>query len=212
MFVPGPGDAGPSSVLPQPPLRKQVTAALREKVPGAVFTSNPCRLRFYNQQVVIFRGNVQARMRRLCLVPPTGELGRAARGCMERSSSHAAGLPLLLLMSRARVPPGTLVQAQPATVGLQRLRLILIKVSGGSGPGAVNLELCCGHPVSEQECGSGFVQPACTLLLVSPHEQWHSASRLVQTLTAAACKRLPCLVLPTGQSKESGSWLDMYLP
>ena len=88
VFVPGPGDAGPSSVLPQPPLRKQVTAALRERVPGAVFTSNPCRIRFYNQQVVIFRGNVQARMRRLCLVPPTGELGRhATRVCMGWNSS-----------------------------------------------------------------------------------------------------------------------------
>ena len=88
VFVPGPGDAGPSSVLPQPPLRKQVTAALREKVPCAIFASNPCRLRFYSQQVVIFRGNVQALMRRLCLVPPTGELGcRATRVCVGGESS-----------------------------------------------------------------------------------------------------------------------------
>jgi hypothetical protein len=43
VFVPGPGDPSPSPALPKPPLPKTLTKALRQKVPTAVFSSNPCR-------------------------------------------------------------------------------------------------------------------------------------------------------------------------
>lgn len=71
IFVPGPGDPGPANVLPRPALPAYFTADLRQLLPTAVFASNPCRLRLYTQQVVLFRSNLQNHMRRLCLIPPT---------------------------------------------------------------------------------------------------------------------------------------------
>lgn len=73
IFVPGPGDPGPGSVLPRPALPAYFTADLRQLLPTAVFASNPCRIRLYTQQVVLFRSDLQNHMRRLCLIPPTSE-------------------------------------------------------------------------------------------------------------------------------------------
>lgn len=74
IFVPGPGDPGPGSVLPRPALPAYFTSDLRQLLPTAVFASNPCRLRLYTQQVVLFRSDLQNHMRRLCLIPPTSKL------------------------------------------------------------------------------------------------------------------------------------------
>ena len=49
---------------------KAITSA---QVPGAVFGSNPCRVRHGTQELVFFRGDLEARMRRQCLLPPRGE-------------------------------------------------------------------------------------------------------------------------------------------
>ena len=49
MFVPGPGDAGPGAVLPRPPLPESLVGELRERLPNAMFASNPCRIRHYTQ-------------------------------------------------------------------------------------------------------------------------------------------------------------------
>ncbi len=74
VFVPGPGDPGPGNVLPRPALPAYFTSDLRQLLPTAVFASNPCRMRLYTQEVVLFRSDLQNHMRRLCLIPPTGEL------------------------------------------------------------------------------------------------------------------------------------------
>ncbi len=74
IFVPGPGDPGPGNVLPRPALPAYFTSDLRQLLPTAVFASNPCRIRLYTQEVVLFRIDLQNHMRRLCLIPPTGEL------------------------------------------------------------------------------------------------------------------------------------------
>ncbi len=60
MFVPGPGDAGPVHVLPRPPLAPWLTADLREA------------LRYGTQQMVLFRDDLEHRMRRQVLMPPPG--------------------------------------------------------------------------------------------------------------------------------------------
>ena len=73
LFVPGPGDPGPADVLPRPALPAYFTSELRQLLPTAVFASNPCRLRLYTQEVVLFRSDLQNHMRRLCLIPPTSE-------------------------------------------------------------------------------------------------------------------------------------------
>ncbi|XP_057446745.1 DNA polymerase epsilon subunit B [Lotus japonicus] len=73
LFIPGPDDAGPSTVLPRCALPKYITEELQEHIPNAIFASNPCRIKFYTQEIVFFRQDLLYRMRRSCLMPPSTE-------------------------------------------------------------------------------------------------------------------------------------------
>ncbi|KAE8653182.1 DNA polymerase epsilon subunit B [Cucumis sativus] len=73
LFIPGPDDAGPSTVLPRCALPKYLTEELQMHVSNAIFSSNPCRVRFYTQEIVFFRQDLLYRMRRSCLIPPSTE-------------------------------------------------------------------------------------------------------------------------------------------
>jgi hypothetical protein len=42
-------------VLPQPPLPSYFTSRLSEQLPNAIFTSNPCRIRYRAQELVVLR-------------------------------------------------------------------------------------------------------------------------------------------------------------
>lgn len=70
VLVPGPGDLGPGCSLPRPGLPRAVAAALQEAVPNAVLASNPCRIRHGGSEVVLYRDNLQQRMRGLAILPP----------------------------------------------------------------------------------------------------------------------------------------------
>ncbi|KAI5673983.1 hypothetical protein M9H77_14347 [Catharanthus roseus] len=69
LFIPGPDDVGPSTALPRCPLPKYITEELQKHVPTAIFSSNPCRVKFYTQEIVFFRQDLLYRMRRSCLIP-----------------------------------------------------------------------------------------------------------------------------------------------
>ncbi|XP_073146716.1 DNA polymerase epsilon subunit B isoform X2 [Henckelia pumila] len=73
LFIPGPDDVGPSNVLPRCLLPKYVTEELQNYIPNAAFLSNPCRIKFYTQEIVFFRQDMLYRMRRSCLMPPSNE-------------------------------------------------------------------------------------------------------------------------------------------
>lgn len=73
VFVPGPKDPGPANVLPRPRLPKFFVDELSELLPTAVFASNPCRIKWYSQEIVVFREDLLYRMRRSCVVPPSSE-------------------------------------------------------------------------------------------------------------------------------------------
>ncbi|XP_062159614.1 DNA polymerase epsilon subunit B [Alnus glutinosa] len=73
LFIPGPDDAGPSTVLPRCSLPKYLTEELQKHIPNAIFSSNPCRIKFYTQEIVFFRQDLLYRMRRSCLMPPSSE-------------------------------------------------------------------------------------------------------------------------------------------
>jgi len=63
LFVPGPRDAGLSSdVLPRPPLPKYICRNFRKRVPGATFGTNPCRLRYFTKELVLYRNNVTSEL------------------------------------------------------------------------------------------------------------------------------------------------------
>ncbi|KAG7269485.1 hypothetical protein CRUP_009998 [Coryphaenoides rupestris] len=55
VFVPGPEDPGPSTILPRPPLADHITEDFRQRIPFSVFTTNPCRIQYCSQEIVIIR-------------------------------------------------------------------------------------------------------------------------------------------------------------
>ncbi|KAK8972819.1 hypothetical protein V6N11_057330 [Hibiscus sabdariffa] len=73
VFIPGPNDPGPSTVLPRCALPKYLTEELQKHVPNAIFSSNPCRVKFYTQEIVFICQDLLYRMRRSCLIPPSTE-------------------------------------------------------------------------------------------------------------------------------------------
>jgi len=65
VFVPGPLDLTANSVLPRRPLLSSLTTRLKAKLGAKVhFMSNPCRIKFCGQELVIFREDTMARMLR----------------------------------------------------------------------------------------------------------------------------------------------------
>ncbi|KAF8663414.1 hypothetical protein AX16_000986 [Volvariella volvacea WC 439] len=64
VFVPGPLDLTVNSVLPRMPIMSSFTTRLRAKIPKVYFASNPCRIKFFNQELIVFREDVMSRMLR----------------------------------------------------------------------------------------------------------------------------------------------------
>lgn len=64
VFVPGPLDITVNSTLPRKPLLSTLTTKLKNKIPKVHFATNPCRIKFFDQEIVIFREDLMARMLR----------------------------------------------------------------------------------------------------------------------------------------------------
>lgn len=64
VFVPGPLDITINSTLPRRQLLTTLTGKLKTKVHKVHFASNPCRIKFFDQEIVIFREDLMARMLR----------------------------------------------------------------------------------------------------------------------------------------------------
>ncbi|XP_034019418.1 DNA polymerase epsilon subunit 2-like [Thalassophryne amazonica] len=74
VFVPGPEDPGPGSILPRPPLADHITEEFRQRVPFSIFTTNPCRIQYCNQEIVIIREDLVNKMCRNCIHLPNSNL------------------------------------------------------------------------------------------------------------------------------------------
>lgn len=66
VFVPGPADPYDVSnlILPRRPLPPSLTTAVRDKLPKVTFASNPCRITYKSQEIVVFRDDLMSRMLR----------------------------------------------------------------------------------------------------------------------------------------------------
>ncbi len=64
VFVPGPRDITGNSVLPRRPLVSSFVSRLKSKIPKVHFATNPCRIKFFNQEIVIFREDCMSKMLR----------------------------------------------------------------------------------------------------------------------------------------------------
>mmetsp|Transcript_23326 Transcript_23326/g.41248 ORF Transcript_23326/g.41248 Transcript_23326/m.41248 type:complete len:553 (-) Transcript_23326:124-1782(-) len=101
VFVPGPQDPGFGSLLPRPRLPQFLTSAfeakIAEKAPGSrvTFTSNPARLQYCSQEIVLFREDLLAKLRRHCLHDPSVDLSAEEHLCRTIvEQSHLCPLPL----------------------------------------------------------------------------------------------------------------------
>nr|XP_015825324.2 DNA polymerase epsilon subunit 2 [Nothobranchius furzeri] len=74
VFVPGPKDPGPGTILPRPPLADHITEEFRQRVPFSVFTTNPCRVQYCSQEIVIIREDLVNKMCRNCVRLPNKNL------------------------------------------------------------------------------------------------------------------------------------------
>lgn len=72
VLVPSTSDAGPGNILPRPPLPKMLTRPLQEAMGSEkVFSAtNPCRIRYMTQEIVIMRDNILQKMVRHCSIKP----------------------------------------------------------------------------------------------------------------------------------------------
>ncbi|KDR83646.1 hypothetical protein GALMADRAFT_235957 [Galerina marginata CBS 339.88] len=64
VFVPGPLDITVNSTLPRRPLLSTLTGRLKTRIPKVHLASNPCRIKFFDQEIVVFREDLMSRMLR----------------------------------------------------------------------------------------------------------------------------------------------------
>ena len=62
LFVPGPQDPGPGNIFPRPPISKMITEEICQKIPFAEFVSNPCRIQYCSQEIIIYREDIINKM------------------------------------------------------------------------------------------------------------------------------------------------------
>ncbi|EDQ89658.1 uncharacterized protein MONBRDRAFT_25230 [Monosiga brevicollis MX1] len=68
--VPGPQDPGAGNVLPRPPLPSALVRRFMTFVKRVHNATNPCRIRYGTQGIVVFRDNIVNKMRRNVMVKP----------------------------------------------------------------------------------------------------------------------------------------------
>uniref|UniRef100_H0X8M5 DNA polymerase epsilon subunit n=1 Tax=Otolemur garnettii TaxID=30611 RepID=H0X8M5_OTOGA len=95
VFVPGPEDPGFGAILPRPPLAESITSEFRQRVPFSVFTTNPCRIQYCTQEIIVFREDLVNKMCRNCVRFPSSSLpipNHFVKTIL--SQGHLAPLPL----------------------------------------------------------------------------------------------------------------------
>ncbi|EFA76354.1 putative DNA polymerase epsilon subunit B [Heterostelium album PN500] len=97
IFIPGPTDPTGSllNILPKFPIPDTFVRNFKNKISNAIFTTNPCRIRYCSQEIVIFRDDIVNRMRRHCIKEPSNQLD-ITQHLLENicSNSHLCNLPL----------------------------------------------------------------------------------------------------------------------
>ncbi|KAJ3414875.1 DNA polymerase epsilon subunit 2 [Chytridiales sp. JEL 0842] len=73
VFVPGPTDPWAGNTVPRPPIPKSFTGKLQTIFKNAIFTTNPSRIKYCTQEIVIYREDLLNKMRRNCILPADEE-------------------------------------------------------------------------------------------------------------------------------------------
>ncbi|XP_064467493.1 DNA polymerase epsilon subunit 2-like [Ornithodoros turicata] len=98
VFVPGPADPGLPNILPRPGLPRVIMDEFCRQVPQTVAASNPCRIRYGTQEIVVFREDALAKACRNAVHLPweqesTVDLPKLYTKTLA-SNSHLVPLPL----------------------------------------------------------------------------------------------------------------------
>lgn len=64
LLIPGPLDMTANSVLPKRPLLSSLVQRLKAKVPKVHLGTNPCRIKFFGQEIIVLREDLMAKMLR----------------------------------------------------------------------------------------------------------------------------------------------------
>ena len=95
LFVPGPQDPGPGPVLPRPPLPASIVEPVTKRLARARMCSNPARVQYCSQEMVLFRENLINKMCRHCIkFPQRSEELHVHLAKTLLSQGHLAPLPL----------------------------------------------------------------------------------------------------------------------
>jgi len=97
IFIPGPTDPWSADVVPREGIPETFTQRLRQKVPGAIFATNPCRIKYFTQELVVYREDLLNKLRRKCILPPDEEQEPDATRHLIRTvieQAHLCPLPL----------------------------------------------------------------------------------------------------------------------
>ncbi|KAH0620208.1 hypothetical protein JD844_020253 [Phrynosoma platyrhinos] len=73
------------SIHERPPLSESITEEFRQQVPFSVFTTNPCRVQYCTQEIIIFREDLVNKMCRNCIRFPSSNLDIPNHGSFPRS-------------------------------------------------------------------------------------------------------------------------------
>ncbi|CAK8693878.1 unnamed protein product [Clavelina lepadiformis] len=74
VFVPSSDDLGLGRILPRPPLPNLITEDFQRKIPNAIFTSNPCRIQYCTQEIVVYREDIVKKMCRNSIRCPSTDI------------------------------------------------------------------------------------------------------------------------------------------
>jgi DNA polymerase epsilon subunit 2 len=99
VVVPGPHDAGPGNILPRPALPAMLTDGFVAALPPdrVMLGTNPCRLRYLTQEIVLLREDLLHKMLRNCAVRPDhSDTGVMAEHMVKSivDQAHLCPLPL----------------------------------------------------------------------------------------------------------------------
>lgn len=72
VIIPGPTDAGPGNILPRPPMPPMLLEGFKSSLGSSqvYYGTNPCRIRYLTQEIVILRENLLQKMMRNCAMKP----------------------------------------------------------------------------------------------------------------------------------------------
>ena len=70
ILVAGPNDPWGGNVHPKLPLPRSILDRFVQKIPHVTLASNPCRIRFCSQEIVVFREDLLGKMQRNVLLKP----------------------------------------------------------------------------------------------------------------------------------------------